>query len=75
MTETRHNLYFVSSSQEYRLLAEDIEEKAVPEYIRAFLEDHNYTSYYTRITFAENGLWYDVGSHTEFFYWGTLDEV
>lgn len=75
MTDERRNLYFVSSSQEYRLLAENVSGNEVMEHILLFLEEHNYTSYYTRITYAENGLWYDVGSHTEFFFWGTTDEV
>lgn len=38
--------------------------------INKFLEEHNYTSYYMRI-WSENGvMWFDVGSHTEFFTWG-----
>lgn len=36
--------------------------------INKFLEEHNYTSYYTR-EWVENGRTkIDVGSHTEFFY-------
>lgn len=38
--------------------------------ISDFLTEHNFKSYYTRVSKTENEgeLWIDVGSHTEFFY-------
>ena len=36
--------------------------------IDKFLDDHNFKSYYTRLSAYENHYWVDVGSHTEFFY-------
>lgn len=35
--------------------------------MKKFMDDHNFTSYYTRIWFKDGYTWYDVGSHTEFF--------
>lgn len=37
-------------------------------YIKNFLDEHNFKSYYYQITKLENGERIDVGSHTEFFY-------
>ena len=42
--------------------------------IQAFLKDHHFTSYYTRLWVENNRLVYDVGSHTEFFYLDQLNE-
>ena len=36
--------------------------------IQKFLEEHNYTSYYTRVWFQDDIKIYDVGSYTEFFH-------
>lgn len=38
------------------------------EHINAFLEEHNFTSYYTRIWNTDAYTVLDVGSHTEFFH-------
>lgn len=35
--------------------------------MKKFMDDHNFTSYYTRIWFKDGYTWYDVGSHIEFF--------
>ena len=35
--------------------------------MKKFMDDHNFTSYYTRTWFANGYTWYDVGSHTEYF--------
>lgn len=40
--------------------------------ISNFLENHNFTTYYTIMQFEGDRLEFDVGSHTEFFY---LDEI
>lgn len=36
--------------------------------ISDFLDDHNFKSYYQRISEDNGSLWIDVGSHTEFFW-------
>lgn len=61
-------LYFLARSGEERLLATvDTEEDAFRE-IQKFLDEHNFKSYYTRITLLPGGgKWIDYGSHTEFF--------
>jgi len=62
------NLYFRDSYGNKRLLASNINSKeGVSEYIQTFLDEHNFKSYYTRIWYADNYTWYDVGSHTEYF--------
>ena len=35
--------------------------------MKKFMDDHNFTSYYTRTWFANGYTWYDVGSYTEYF--------
>ena len=69
MLETR-NLYFKDSRGNYRLLHENVKETEVGTLIQIFLDEHNFKSYYTRSWETENGIMYDVGSHTEFFLWG-----
>ena len=64
---SKGTLYFKRSNGERIKLAENLnmEEAMVP--INKFLDEHNYTSYYTRIWQREDEIWYDVSSHTEFF--------
>jgi hypothetical protein len=69
MVEKR-NLYFIDSRGEYRILMADIEEHEAALAIHVFLDRHRFKSYYTRTWETEEGLMYDVGSHTEFFLWG-----
>ena len=69
MLETR-NLYFKDSRGNYQLLHENVKETEVGTLIQCFLDEHNFKSYYTRSWETENGIMYDVGSHTEFFLWG-----
>lgn len=66
----KHNLYFINSRDEYRLLKENITWDEVSPRIAEFLKEHNYTSYYTRTWKNTEGVMLDVGSHTEFFLWG-----
>lgn len=73
MLETR-NLYFKDSRGNYRLLHENVKEREVYILIRLFLNEHNFKSYYTRSWGTENGIMYDVGSHTEFFLWGFIND-
>lgn len=62
------NLYFRDSYGRKRLLASNINSKeSVWKYIKAFLDEHDFKSYYTRMWYADGYTWYDVGSHTEYF--------
>jgi hypothetical protein len=71
----KYNLYFIDSRGEYRLLKENVNNsEMVMHLINKFLKEHNYKSYYTRIWQTNEGLMYDVGSHTEFFLWGGKDD-
>lgn len=62
------NVYFRDSHGKKRLLMSNV---YTPEQawkvMKKFMDDHNFTSYYTRIWFKDGYTWYDVGSHTEFF--------
>ena len=61
------NVYFKDSYGKKRLLERVYTNEQVWGVIKKFLDDHNFTSYYTRTWFADGYTWYDVGSHTEFF--------
>lgn len=45
-----------------------VAEEHAMEYIHVFCEDRDFRIYYVRITRHEGYTWFDVGSHTEFFY-------
>ncbi len=64
------NLYFIDSRGDYRLLTANVEEHKAAMTIHEFLEHHNFKCHYIRAWETEEGLMYDVGSHTEFFLWG-----
>ena len=70
----KRNIYFINSRGEYRLLAENVTESEARKVRTKFLDDHKFTSYYTRSWNTSEGKMYDVGSHTEFFLWGKHDE-
>lgn len=60
---------FENSKGERREIGEGVTMRGCFQIIRKFLDDHNFTSYYQRISEEENGsIWVDVGSHTEFFW-------
>ena len=72
-------LYFETSNNEYRLLADNIQgkidevvsdamDRRISKIINKFLKEHNFKSYYTRVWQEDdNNVRFDVGSHTEFF--------
>lgn len=63
------NLYFRDSYGLKRLIATNLQlEEEVLVHIQKFLDDHNFKSYYTRVWYSNGYTWYDVGSHTEFFF-------
>ena len=63
-------LYFENSLGQRREIGQGKSEQEIFQIINKFLEEHNFTSYYTRLWInPKNPLEkiYDVGSHTEFF--------
>lgn len=63
-------LYFENSLGQRREIGQGKSEQEIFQIINKFLEEHNFTSYYTRFWInPKNPLEkiYDVGSHTEFF--------
>lgn len=67
--DEKRNLYFQRSNGEHRLLATGITEQEASKEIKKFIDEHNYTSYYTRVWDVDDVRWYDVGSWSEFFKW------
>lgn len=69
------NLYFIRSNGEYLLLESKIEEKNTIKFIKKFIKEKNpnFEIYYIRSWETDEGIMYDVGSHTEFFLWGDKD--
>lgn len=63
-------LYFENRFGEKKLLGKYKTEKGALKRINKFCEDHNFKIYYIRtVNHADEGFkWYDVGSHSEFFY-------
>lgn len=76
MSDVR-NLYFINSQGIPRLLAMNVNNDTRLELIRKFLEAHDFKHYYTRMWDSNRngykGTWFDVGSHTEFFFWGVIE--
>ncbi len=69
-------LYFENSKGRRKLLGKYKTEKGAVRRIHRFCEEHNFKVYYMRVTdYAERGVkWYDVGSHSEFFYLSYEDD-
>lgn len=60
-------LYFRSSKNERRFLCDCNNRQDVFDAMNKFMDDHNFKSYYTRIWRHDDEVWFDVGSHTEYF--------
>ena len=61
-------LYFKNGYDEERVIGNPDSVDGAHLLITAFLNAHHYKSYYTRIWAEENrDMWFDVGSHSEFF--------
>lgn len=62
-------LYFVKANGKREHLSQVFNSHETNLIIKNFLDEHNFTSYYTRMWYEEkeHELWFDVGSHTEFF--------
>ena len=63
------NLYFIRSNGEHLLVEPKIAECDVVKFIKKFIKEKNpkFKTYYIRSWETEDGIMYDVGSHTEFF--------
>lgn len=61
------NLYFKRSNGGYLLIKENVTEENALKEISAFLNRHNYHSYYTRYWYSGTSIIYDVGGWSEFF--------
>lgn len=66
----KRNFYFQRANGTFLCLGSSLTEQEALRAMHEFMENHDYRSYYTRSWNDENGTWYDVGSHTEFFLWG-----
>ena len=64
------NFYFQRADGTFRKLAENVTEQEAMVIMHRFLDEHNFKSYYTQITEHKDYNIYDVGSWSEFFYWG-----
>lgn len=69
-----NNLYFQRANETYLLIKENVKniDEALRE-ISAFLERHNYNSYYTRYWTNADETTFDVGSWSEFFKLASAD--
>lgn len=63
------NLYFIRSNGEKLLVKSKIKEDNTIKFIKKFVKEKNpnFEIYYIRSWVTEEGIMYDVGSHTEFF--------
>lgn len=60
-------LKVIFDNGEDRLIGTADNQEEAYKIINDFLDQHNYKSYYWRISPYEDYTWIDVGSHTEFF--------
>lgn len=68
------NLYFRRSNGEYILLLESCTTEEAWTAAKEFMSNHKFTYYYVRKWNDSSGnQWWDVGSHTEFFVWGFIE--
>lgn len=65
----KYIVYFDNGRDEIpRIIGTANSQDKVWKVIIAFLNEHNYTAPYVREWEENNKHWYDVGSHTEFFF-------
>ena len=69
-----YRLYFENSNGVLRILGDYKTIEECLAHMRQFLEEHNFTSYYTRTIRCPDGkIMLDVGSWSEFFYIEVLE--
>lgn len=67
-------IYFINSRKKKRLIGKVKTEKDAYKVVNDFCKGHNYTYYYMRSWFDDEGRrWIDVGSWSEFFVFSTTD--
>ena len=75
MDEPKRNMWFLPSEGEPRIIAVNTTRDNAVQAMHEFLNYCNFKSYYTRVwTTPAGNVWFDVGSHTEFFVWGEPEE-
>lgn len=67
--DEKRNLYFDDSHGRMRIVALNVTEKQAISLMYKFCEQRTFKIYYIRSWNTYQGRKYDVGSHSEFFYW------
>ena len=67
--DEKRNLYFDDSYGRIRIVALNVTEKQAVRLMYQFCEQRMFKVYYVRSWNTYRGRQYDVGSHTEFFFW------
>ena len=67
--DEKRNLYFDDSYGRIRIVALNVTEKQAVRLMYQFCEQREFKVYYVRSWNTYRGRQYDVGSHTEFFFW------
>lgn len=67
--DEKRNLYFDDSYGRIRIVALNVTEKQAVRLMYKFCEQREFKVYYVRSWNTYRGRQYDVGSHTEFFFW------
>lgn len=64
------DVWFQNNINQERIIGTANNQNEINLIISKFLKEHNYKSYYIRTWYnpEENRTWYDVGSHSEFFF-------
>lgn len=74
MTDEKRDFYFLPSKGSPRKLGTDVTLTIAVKIKDEFLKEKGYKSYYTRMWDTDEGRYFDVGSWSEFFLWGTPKE-
>lgn len=61
------NLYFINSMGNWRMIARNVNREKAVKVMHKFCEERGFQIHYTRIWEENSDVWFDVGSHTEFF--------
>lgn len=67
-------LYFQNLEGDERIIGYPINIEETQIMINKFLDKNNYKCYYQRLQMVDDRLQFDVGSHSEFFYLGNINQ-
>ena len=70
-----YKVIFCNSRNQERQIGTAQDQQEANKIIKEFLDDHNFTSYYTRGWIEDGRIWLDVGSWTEFFILEEIKEI